>query len=757
MAYRLICIYETSANQAIPDLRIEVCIDGKSQSLSPFQRKVSLSDLYSEGVVSGISLLPLLNHAGLEHQPFRINPRFLQSTAVLKTLHSHPYTYVQPNGKGSVHKSTCPLPPIGISSYPTSQLIGGELYIDHLATWHRSIKVRLRYQNAISAFYPSYSAFPFLALNGQMMQRDESAEIKQLQFLGTNYDPATATLSFDDSNTSILETLSHQGWHIYIINQQKSRSLLFAHRLSSGITWFSTDEAPDIEEFAQQLLEGFMHSRNYSETDGKITIFKKQDAIKTDDTTLAVRLGAPQDALILYKKEEPLSESEKQLIVGRLSSRLQTTLYPYQRDGVLWLQKQRKNRHGCLLADEMGLGKTIQVIAHLCCLEFDTHHLIIAPTSLIYNWQNEIRRFAPQLLSQVTLVSYDMLRLHLDDYVHQSFDTIIIDEAQAIKNRQTKKYQAVSQLQCLHRIILTGTPIENSIDELWSHFMILMPPIKGLYHKLQLLGMPSVSEAYIALSSRLLKPFILRREKIQVLTDLPERTEKTIYIELSQNERAIYNKVHSAIVHALDTGISGRVNSIGLEALLRLRQACVSSNLLPQTITSHEPVVSTKLHTALELIDTFRSEHRQVLVFSQFVSALHEIEQLLDKNDIRYVSLYGDTRDRKTPVQQFQKDSKITVFLISLKAGGFGLNLTSADRVILLDDWWNPAVEDQAMSRAHRIGQKHNVLVLRLVCKDTVEEKILQLQDQKRLTVDQFNTTNEKITLEEIKQLISYP
>ena len=754
MAYRLMCIYETPDNQTTPDLRIEVCLDGKSQTIAPFQRKVSLSDLYNEGVTAGAALLPLLNHAGLEHQPFRINPRFLQSSAVVGALRNHPYSFIQPNAKASVKKSPCPITQGSAYKYPLGTLIGGELYIDHPASWHRNIKVRLRYQNTPSAFYPSYSPIPFITPNGQMMQRDESAESKLLQTLGISYDPTSFTLSLPNSDTTALEALTHQGWHVYIVNQQKSHSQIYAHSTPSGITWFSTDEHSDFDEFAQQLLEGFMHARNYSETDGKIAIFQKQDAVKADDTSLAARLGAPADALQLYKTNEPLSESEKQLISQRLSQNLNATLYPYQREGVLWLQQQRKNGHGCLLADEMGLGKTIQVIAHLCCLNPNVRYLIIAPTSLIYNWQNEVLRFAPLLKSQLTLVSYDMLRLHLDDYIHQSFDTIIIDEAQAIKNRQTKKYQAVSQLHSRHRIILTGTPIENSIDELWSHLMILNPSIQGLYHRLQIIGLPSIAEAYIALSSKLLKPFILRREKSQVLTDLPERTEKTVYIELSETERNIYNQVHTSILHALSTGISGRVTSIALEGLLRLRQACVSPNLLPQDISKHESFVSTKFQTALGLIESFKDEGRQVLIFSQFKSALTEMEQLLLQENIRFVTLYGDTSDRSTPVSQFQSDSSITVFLISLKAGGFGLNLTSADRVILLDDWWNPAVEDQAMSRAHRLGQQNNVLVLRLVCKDTVEEKILQLQDQKRLTVDQFNASNDKITLEEIKNLI---
>ena len=481
-------------------------------------------------------------------------------------------------------------------------------YVAYPATWHRDIKVRLRYQNAPSAFYPAYSPIPFITLNGQMMQRDELAESKLLKTLGSNFDPVSSTLSLPDSDTSALEALTHQGWCIYISNQQKSHSQVYAHSTPSGITWFSTDEHSDFDEFAQQLVEGFMHARNYSETDGKIAIFQKQDAVKADDSSLAARLGAPADALQLYKTNEPLSESEKQLITLRLSQNLNATLYPYQREGVLWLQQQRKNDHGCLLADEMGLGKTIQVIAHLCCLDPNVRHLIIAPTSLIYNWQNEVLRFAPLLKYQLTLVSYDMLRLHLDDYIHQSFDTIIIDEAQAIKNRQTKKYQAVSQLHSRHRIILTGTPIENSIDELWSHLMILNPSIQGLYRRLQTMGLPSIAEAYTTLSAKLLKPFILRREKSQVLTDLPERTEKTVYIELSETERTIYNQVHTSILHALTMGVSGRVTSIALEGLLRLRQACVSPNLLPQDISKHESFVSTKFQTALGLIESFKDE-----------------------------------------------------------------------------------------------------------------------------------------------------
>lgn len=755
MDYRLICIYETQEHQ-FPELRIEVCLDsGSSRSISPFQRKVSLPDLFQQEHPS--PLLPLLDHSGLLHQPFRIDTRLLQSPTVTSLLKDYPYTFIQPSGKGSVKKGKCPLPiPTVSSNMHLGHLMGGELYIDHLTSWHRNIRVRVRYTDALSHFYPTYSPVPFLTHSGKLFKRNKQAEAELLKSLGDGYSPSKATLTLNDYDTQQLELLIQQGWKVFVPNQSKSHSQVYPHHEPSGIVWFSTSPDNVQTDFSQQLLDGYLNSRNYQESDGNIILFQKQDAEKSDDKSLAAQLGAPFDAQQLFADCKPLSDADIQSIDQSLQLCLHATLRSYQRDGVLWLQEQRKNNHGCLLADEMGLGKTIQVIAHLCCLGIDKRHLVIAPTSLIYNWQNEVARFAPLLAPQLSFVSYDMLRIHLDDYISESYDTIIIDEAQAIKNRQTKKYQAVSQLHCLHKIMLTGTPIENSIDELWSHFMMLMPPMQGLYRRLQLLGVPAVPEVYVSLSSKLLKPFILRREKTAVLLDLPERTEKTIYVELSEQERDVYRRVHTTILQAFASGVSGRISSIALEGLLRLRQACVSPSLLPRSVCSDANITpSSKLSTALDYIETFRSEHRQVLVFSQFVSALHQMEELLQQRNIRFVTLYGDTRDRSTPVSQFQSDNDITVFLISLKAGGVGLNLTAADRVILLDDWWNPAVEDQAMGRAHRIGQQRNVLVLRLVCKDTVEEKILQLQDQKRQAINLFNATTDKLSLEELRSLLT--
>ena len=748
MFYRLICIYETHTTPI--GLRIEVALETGSKSLPPFQRKVTTDELMA---TQTSDLIYLLSHAGLQSQPFHIPPALLQNALVQNILQNHPYNYIESTPKGSLKKGACPLRPTAAPPMPTGRLIGGELYIDYPASWHRKIKVRLRYSDALNSFYPAYSPLPFITTAGLLSQRDLQAEQVLLSTLGIAYNAADATLSFNNPDTLQLQHLVQKGWTLYVTGPQKKPAKAYTHCEPSGIVWFSTVKETPID-FAQQLLDGYLHSRHYHESKGHISLFYNKDIEKSDDKKMATLLGVTSDVMQLYQPFQPLSDSEIRNINKILDTEIKVSLRPYQREGVFWLLQQRKNHHGCLLADEMGLGKTLQVIAHLCCLGPQKMHLIIAPTSLIYNWQHEVLRFAPQLLSSLTLVSYDMLRIHLNDYLHRSFDTIVIDEAQIIKNRQTKKYQAISQLTCQHKIILTGTPIENSINDLWSHFILLMPPLQSLYHRLQQMGTPSIPEVYVSLTSKLLKPFILRRVKQDVLTDLPERIEKTVYIELSEAERMVYNQVHTVILQAFATGVSGRITSIAIEGLLRLRQACVSPNLLPQNITRSSYIESTKLHTAIEIIQSFQSEGHQVLVFSQFVSALHEMEQKLLSANVRFVTLYGDTRDRETPVKLFQSDNTITVFLISLKAGGVGLNLTAADRVILLDDWWNPAVEDQAMSRSHRLGQRHNVLVIRLVCKDTVEEKILQLQDQKRHTIDMFNTTTDKLTIDEIKNLV---
>ena len=462
MTYRLLCIYEIIGNAPIPQLRIEVNLDGKSMSLAPFQRKVTLSDLLDDASTNGFqpsALCQLINHAGLNSQPFCIDSRLISHPLVQRILVAHPFSYVKASSKSSLKRIANLSSIIHSSSnvpHLTSSVPSGILYIENPTSWHRNIKVRFRYNDALSDFYPSYSPLPYLSNLGVLMQRNEQEENRLLAILGEDYNPATATLSLNSTDTERLAGLTKKGWTLYVSSPNKAASRLYFHHEASGINWFSTDQDVDQSEFAHQLLDGYLNRRNYHESDGHIILFKKEDATRSDDKTLAQQLDASFDVRQLYADSQPLTNGEIHNIRSSITNQLHATLRPYQLDGVMWLQQQRKNNHGCLLADEMGLGKTIQIIAHLCCLGNDKQHLIIAPTSLIYNWQNEVSQFAPQLSQQLTFVSYDMLRIHLSNYLPEYYDTIIIDEAQVIKNRQTKKYQAISQLHCKHKIILTG-------------------------------------------------------------------------------------------------------------------------------------------------------------------------------------------------------------------------------------------------------------------------------------------------------------
>lgn len=753
MNYRLVCIYEKDKDGKTV-LRVEVCNETNTKTLSPFQRRVSLDELKHKVNPSQSQLLDLVNQSGTTtSSSFEIsNQNYLNNRDIVSVLNSSEWSYSQKGLHGSLKKAKCPFKSKGTTTYEVGKFVSGVLHVTNLNQWNKNIEVSFRYENTDVLIWPCSKQLLFVDAEGKLLSRDLNLERELLKVLNNGYDESTGLFSLNELDTEQLKEILSKGWTLFVPNQsKKSNSQVYAHSNSSGMTWFSTEGISEAD-VSNQMLDSFIRSRNYVESDGNIVLFNSKDSLSGSEKGLATLSGATQNVINLYSQDK-VDINDKR-IKQLLSERVNAKLRPYQMKGVLWLQRMRLKGAGCLLADEMGLGKTLQVIAHLACLDVPMKHLIVAPVSLIYNWECEVNRFAPQLMDKLIFVSYDMLRIHLDDYSKGQYDTIVIDEAQIIKNRETKKYKSIAQLKYKHKIILTGTPIENTIEDMWSHFLMLNPEMKSMYSELQKRGLSSSPEAYVLWSGKLLKPFILRRTKEEVLKDLPEKMEKTVYVELSEKEQLIYGNVHKAIVSALYTGVSGRVNSIVLEGLLRLRQCCVSANILPIELKRVSHVESTKLNTALAYLKTFISEGRKTLIFSQFVSVLHEMESLLDTNNIKYVSLYGDTNDRKTPVERFQNDDSTPVFLISLKAGGVGLNLTKADRVILLDDWWNPAVEDQALGRAHRIGQKNPVLAIRLICKNTVEEKILQLQEQKRLTADVFNNVSDRLTIDDIKQLI---
>lgn len=429
------------------------------------------------------------------------------------------------------------------------------------------------------------------------------------------------------------------------------------------------------------------------------------------------------------------------------------TLRPYQREGLGWLQFLRKFGFGGCLADDMGLGKTVQVLAMLeeRRLAGSGTALVVVPRSLVFNWKEEAARFTPNMrvldqsgpqrtrdvsqLAQhdVVVTTYGTLRRDAAFFKDYEFDYVVLDEAQAIKNSATASAKATRLLRAKHRLAMSGTPIENNLSELWSLFEFLNPGMLGSSAVFDDLADASSTANDRAALGKALRPFILRRTKGQVAPDLPERIEQTIFCELQGEQRKMYDELREHYRTTLMDSVSkvgmGRSTIQVLEALLRLRQAACHPGLIDPTKVG-DP--SAKLDTALEQIKEVMAEDHKVLLFSQFTSFLSIVRSRLDKDGVTYEYLDGQTRDRQSRVERFQSDPDCKLFLISLKAGGLGLNLTAADYVYLLDPWWNPAVEAQAIDRTHRIGQTRSVFAYRVIAKDTVEEKVLELQAKKR-------------------------
>jgi SNF2 family DNA or RNA helicase len=462
---------------------------------------------------------------------------------------------------------------------------------------------------------------------------------------------------------------------------------------------------------------------------------------------------------------------------------LEAVLRPYQKHGVGWLYFLRENRFGGILADEMGLGKTLQTLAYLRTVKAGKPSLIVCPTSLVYNWANEAARFTPELkvvelhgpkrhalfgeLANADLVvtSYGLVRRDAEAYRGIEFDTVVLDEAQHIKNRQTQNAQAVKSIRSRHRLVLTGTPLENSVLDLWSIFDFLMPGYLGTSTDFkERYEVPIAREKSVEAQARLarrIRPFLLRRLKSEVAKDLPPKIEQVSYCELTQEQKSVYEQVLEAgrkeITTAVEANGLQKSRMVILTALLRLRQICCDLRLLKLEGTE-AATASGKLDLFGELLEEIVDGGHRVLVFSQFVSMLSILKEQLAAEGIEYCYLDGSTADRGAVVERFQKSS-VPVFLISLKAGGVGLNLTGADTVIHYDPWWNPAVEDQATDRAHRIGQAKVVTSYKLITRGTVEEKILSLQERKRevirATLGSEEAFTEALTWEEIQGLFA--
>ncbi len=460
-------------------------------------------------------------------------------------------------------------------------------------------------------------------------------------------------------------------------------------------------------------------------------------------------------------RREQLAKFDK-IETQPIPQEVKAELRDYQISGYSWLCFLDEFKWGGCIADDMGLGKTLQVLTFLqkkINEQPDKTHLVILPTTLIFNWQNEINKFCPNIKSMVhrgtqrdkhtdnfadynlVITTYGILVRDIGMLSEYNFGYIVLDESQAIKNPNSKRYKAVRLLKAENRIVLTGTPVENNTFDLYAQMNFLNPGLLG--------GVQFFKEEFstpidrydnqgrMDQLKRLIYPFLLRRTKKQVAAELPEKTESVLYCEMPADQRQIYDnfKKHyrQRILKKIEQDGLRKSSFFVLEGLLKLRQICDSPALLSDNDAKYDgtPV---KIDSLLDNITEKMHEHK-ILVFSQFVGMLQLVRQKLDENGIIYEYLDGSTRNRKQRVNRFQNDEFCRVFLISLKAGGVGINLTEADYVFLLDPWWNPAVEAQAIDRTHRIGQTKKVFSYKLICKDTIEEKVLKLQEKKKALV----------------------
>lgn len=609
--------------------------------------------------------------------------------------------------------------------------------------------------------------------------------------MGMPTGPASFRVKPKDFADAVKEIISW-GWAVTSQGKPVRSAGAFDVKVSTGVDWFALDARVPWAEALSSSLPDLLAAQARGEQmvtlgDGSLGILPTEwlrkiaplaqlGNTKGDSVRFAKTQGALLGSWIATEKDATSDATFKKLVkeLGRWSAlepksptrTFKGSLRPYQKEGLAWLDFLSDIGQGGILADDMGLGKTVQVLAHLESIYTSKKDapgrpsIVVLPKSLMFNWQEESAKFTPklkvldyagysrkELLEEIpkvdlVLVTYPTLRLDIEELRKFEFHYVIADEAQAIKNAGSMSHKACCQLQGTHHLAMSGTPVENSVDDLFALMDFVSPGLLGQnarekmskaaeHGKIDTVALEQLANA--------LRPFILRRTKTQVLKDLPEKIEKVLHCELSTLERKRYVELRDYyrehLRGSIETKGIGKSKILVLEALLRLRQAACHPGLLDKKSLGDD---SSKTDTLLAQLNSVVAEGHKALVFSQFTTFLDIVESKLADEKIKCTRLDGQTSadDRRARVTEFQNDPALKVFLVSLKAGGVGLNLTAADYVFILDPWWNPAAESQAIDRTHRIGQKNNVIAYRLIAKDTVEEKIVELQRAKRDLAD---------------------
>jgi superfamily II DNA or RNA helicase len=542
--------------------------------------------------------------------------------------------------------------------------------------------------------------------------------------------------------------------------------------------------------FRKHILEG---NNEYVLPDGTVFILpcewfeKYQDILRfSEEMDGSLRLKKMYTPLLDHTLNKQLTD-EKQKIIDeilqipivcpQLPEQASLLLRPYQKEGFYWLEHLYKNGFGGCLADDMGLGKTLQTITLLQYIYAEDKQnslppaLVVAPTSLLHNWKNELARFAPELrvylhagdkrlkneeaakmfsASQVVVASYGVMRKDVEFLKEYTFQMIVLDESQYIKNASSLAYQAAVQLVGPHKLALTGTPLENSLDDLWAQFNFIN---KGLLGDLQSFRRDFVlpiarekNEEREGLLKRLIGPFLLRRTKEEVAPELPPLIQEVIYCDMTEEQQAIYeaekNRIRNLLLEIREDPKPARKHFVALQGLNKLRQLANH----PKLVEADYSEDAGKFEQVLLSFETLKASNHKVLVFSSYVRYLNLLAERFDSEGWKYAMLTGETQKREEEIKRFTDQTDVHCFFISLKAGSTGLNLTAADYVFILDPWWNPATEMQALSRAHRIGQEKNVIACRFISTGTVEEKIMRLQETKTTLYETFINENNPLS-----------
>ena len=643
------------------------------------------------------------------------------------------------------------------------------------------------------------------------LQRFEQAGFKR----SSDYRGRTCWMVTQSRLPSAVRDLVTAGWHVEAEGKLFRSPNSVSMHLASGIDWFELHGSIEFGESRIPLPKLLSALKRHESTvlldDGSYGMLPEEWMEKYG---MLAGLGTSHGDHVRFKRNQAglldvLLASQPEVGCDEAFERLRTelrtfggiksvepppgfhgSLRPYQCEGLGWLHFLQQFGFGGCLADDMGLGKTIQVLSLLEERRLLRQpagspdrlppSLVVMPRSLVFNWKREAERFTPGLRIlehtggvrvrghqhfddyDAVFTTYGTLRRDAPFFKDKMFDYVILDEAQAIKNASTESAKAARLLRGGHRLALSGTPIENHLGELWSLFEFLNPGMLGAASVFRLGKGPGskLDDAQRAFLAQALRPFILRRTKAQVARDLPEKVEQTLFCQLEPAQRTLYNELRDhyrqSILNRIEHDGLEKSKIHILEALLRLRQAAIHPGLIDRA-RINEP--SAKLDMLLPQLAEVLEEGHKALIFSQFTSMLAILRGRLDEQKIRYEYLDGQTQDRAAPVERFQNDPESKLFLISLKAGGLGLNLTAAEYVFLLDPWWNPAVEAQAIDRTHRIGQTRSVFAYRMIAKDTVEEKVLELQESKREIADaiinQDNSLLRNLRSEDLAILLS--